>query len=448
MRERVPALTLFDGVVDEHVLAIFSQCDGVLTRFAGVAKEAWAKILQRLSAVDLLTPIGGGMYRLHLAVPSYVVGAWQRMAGDGYVLEHPASERALMAAYGVFGDWLLRQIQSGLNEIAVALMHYQWRTMARLLGLALDNRRYAQAQSLIQPLDAFWEMRGLHHEARRWLDRVRSMLESPDGTPPNLGSEEGALWLFVVTSEANRAIVAGDLKPAQSIYDSIRLRLQGSSVASREPRLAIVYHHLGRLSQHRGDLATAEDWHRRSLAIREMLGDRPGMASSHHQLGILAQLRGDLAAAEGWYRKSVAILEWLGNQPGMAGGYHQLGMVAQLRGDLAAAGDWYGKSLEIGEALGNRPGVALTYAQLGLLAEAKGDLAAAIDWAVRCVVLFSDFPHPATGTGPRDLVRLTHLVGMPTLESRWLHCTGTRLPRDVRSIVEHELRNEHHDSVR
>jgi hypothetical protein len=42
------------------------------------------------------------------------------------------------------------------------------------------------------------------------------------------------------------------------------------------------------------------------------------MAQSYHQLGMVAQHRGDLAAAEGWYRKSLEIKEALSSRPGMA----------------------------------------------------------------------------------------------------------------------------------
>ena len=105
------------------------------------------------------------------------------------------------------------------------------------------------------------------------------------------------------------------------------------------------------------------------------------------------------------------------------------------RGDLATAEGWYRKSLEIKEALGDRPAMALTYGQLGLLAEAREDLATALDWTVRCIALFSEFPHPATGPGPRHLVRLTVELGLPALEASWQRCTGAPLPEHIRSAV-------------
>jgi tetratricopeptide (TPR) repeat protein len=182
-------------------------------------------------------------------------------------------------------------------------------------------------------------------------------------------------------------------------------------------------------------LGAAEDWYRKSLTIKEELGNRPGMATSYHQLGRVAQDRGDLGAAEDWYRKSLTIAEELGNRPGMADSYHQLGMVAQDRGELGQAEEWYRKSLTIREELGNRPGLALTYGQLGLLAEQGGDEEAALVWTVRCVSLFDVFPHPLTGPGPQHLVRLANRLGTGVLERCWRQVTSQRLPQGVRDMV-------------
>ena len=110
-------------------------------------------------------------------------------------------------------------------------------------------------------------------------------------------------------------------------------------------------------------------------------------------------------------------------------------MVAQDRGDLAAAERWYQQALQIQEALGDRPGLARTYGQLGLLAEVRGDAVAALDWMVRCVALFAEFPHPATGPGPQHLARLTAGLGLPALEASWQRCTGTALPAQVRTAL-------------
>lgn len=79
--------------------------------------------------------------------------------------------------------------------------------------------------------------------------------------------------------------------------------------------------------------------------------------------------------------------------------------------------------------------MAMSYGQLGLLAEAQQQPGQALDWVVRCVTLFDQFPHPATGPGPDHLARLTHQLGMPALEHTWQQVTGHPLPQGVRAYL-------------
>ncbi len=272
----------------------------------------------------------------------------------------------------------------------------QRRTMGHLLGLALGEGRYEEAQNILQPLNEFWVARGLTQEAKGWVDRCRAVLEAADGRAPNFDTRAGALWLFLVGAEAGRARAAGNPAAAEATYDAIRNSLEAAAKGeSRDRWLSVTYHQLGLIAQDRGDLGPAEDWYKKSLEIEEALRNRPGMAAS----------------------------------------YHQLGTVAYLRGELGAAEDWYKKSLEIKEALGDRPRLAMTYGQLGLLSEKRGNDQQALDWMVRCVALFPEFPHPATGLGPRNLARLTAKLGMAALADSWRRSTGEALPAAIGDAV-------------
>ncbi len=479
-QERLPALALFEGVAHGAVLAMLSQTKGAPARFAGVVPEVWIKGLEACVAAGLLTGLGAGMYRIHAALPQFLTALWKERAGAAFAEEQAAARIASVRAHAVLGAWLLQQIQGGSAETAFAVLEAERRTLGAAVATALEHELFEEAQAILQPLDELWDSRGLVEEARAWVDRCRERLEDEAGRPPDFDTPAGALWLFMVGSQANRLHRAGALAEAEAAYDEIRQTLEASASEAAKGRLAVAYHQLGIVAQGRGDLAAAEGWYRRSLEIGEALGDRPGMAmsygqlgnaaldrgdlaaaersyrrsleifealgdrphmaDSYHQLGMVAQDRGDLAAAEGWYRRSLEIEEALGNRPGMATSYHQLGRVAQLRGDVDAAEDWYRRSLEITEALGNRPGMALTYAQLGLLAGERGDDGTALHWAVRCVALFAEFPHRSTGTGPRDLVRLTARLGWHALEESWRRCTGESLPQAVRDGVAERIR--------
>ena len=435
-RRLLPPVCLFHGVADADVLADFSGMPGVPGRFTGASGQEWEQALEDAARLGLLTPLGSGMYRLHPALPAYLAARWRVEDPEGYADARDAATRALAAAYARLGRWLGQQIRFGDAELAYAVIRLQRRTLGILLGYALNHQMWAQAQAIAQPLHSYWVACGFDDEAAAWADRVQVATESPDGSPPLLDTRAGGLWLFITTAQANWQGRAMRLDEAERTYRQILDMLQAQpSSALQESRIAVASHQLGILAQDRGRLQDAEDWYRKSLAIEEHLGDRPGLAASYHQLGMVAQDRGRLEDAEDWYRKALAIKEDLGDRPGLAACYHQLGVIAHLRGRLEDAEDWYRKALAIKEDLGDRPGLALSYGQLGLLAEKRGQPRQALDWMVRCVTLFEQFPNPLTSSGPKHLARLTCQLGTGVLEANWLEVTGSPLPQAVRDYI-------------
>ncbi|QKW20922.1 tetratricopeptide repeat protein [Kitasatospora sp. NA04385] len=390
-QRRMTALSLFHGVADADVLGLLSQDPAVPERFRGCTAEDWHRLLRRAVEIGLLTELGGGMYRIHPALPAYLAARWRHEEPDGHGGQRRAATLALLNAYTDLSVWLERQLTGGNAQFAVALIDLQRRTLGNLLGYALDHGLWEQAVRVVIPLDAYWDIRGLFVEARGWVDRVRVAVEDSDGTPPLLDTPAGALWMFLVGSEASRQIDAHRLDQAESTYRDIlqALREQPTSDWQRG-HLSTSYHQLGIVAQVRGRLAEAGEWYRQSMAIEEERGNRHGMATSYHQLGIVAQDRGRLAEAEQWYRKCLAIEEELGDLPGMAGSYHQLGMVAEDRGELAEAEEWHRRSLAIKEELGNLPGMAGSYHQLGIVAQGWGRLEEAREWYRKSLAIMEE----------------------------------------------------------
>jgi tetratricopeptide (TPR) repeat protein len=592
-RRLLPAISLSTGIADEDVLMLFSALKEVPGRFAGTSKEQWTGVLEDAARVGLLSPIGGGMYRIHPALPGYLAAAWQAASPGGYEEERQAAEQALCSACAAFSRWLTGQIASGDAAVAYAVIGLERQTLGAMLGHALDHHAWGDADGIVRALNPYWNTRGLSGEAAAWADRILDATAAP-GQGPDAATE--SLWLFTLGQQAARQRKAGQPDQAAQTYRQIlawqlgqpqtewtrgnvavtyhqlgmtaldRGRLDEAddwyrkSLAIKEelsdrPAMASTYHQLGRTAQDRGRLDEADAWYRKALTIEEELGNRPHIASTYHQLGNTAYLRGRLDEADAWYRKSLTIEEelgnlegmaltygqlgtaaldrgrldeaddwyrkaltifeelgdrphaagayhqlgiaaldrgrldeaddwyrksltisedlgdrphaaltyhqlgntaqdrgrldeaddWyrkaltineeLGNRPGMASTYHALGRTAQDRGRLDEADDWYRKSLAIDEELGNLPGMAMTYGQLGLLAEDRQQPRQALDWMIRCVTVFSQFPHPATGPGLEHLARLTHQLGTPALEQAWQQVTGQPVPQPVRDYI-------------
>jgi len=87
---------------------------------------------------------------------------------------------------------------------------------------------------------------------------------------------------------------------------------------------------------------------------------------------MIAQEQRDFASAEQWYRKAMAIKEKQGDEHGAAITYHQLGYSAQEQRDFASAEQWYRKSLAIWVKYGDKHYEAITRSNLEILREAGG----------------------------------------------------------------------------
>ena len=430
-RQLLPAVSLFHGIADTDILATFSTVEGVPGRFAGISPQQWTTVLEDAARVGLLTSLGSGMYRIHPALPGYLAACWYADGPASYNQIREMCEQALCTACGAFSRWLTGQIESEDAAFAYAIIGLQRRTLGAMLGYTLAHHVWNEANSIVRALDEYWDTRGLGGEAEAWADRILAATTGPGQGTPAAGSAAGWLWLYVINRQATRQKAAGQLDRAEHSYQRALAYLQDQpETEATLGSISILYHQLGMTAQDRGRLDEADDWYRKSLSIKENLGNRPGTAATYHQLGMVAHYRGRLDDAENWYRKSLSIDESLGNQRGMAisyhwlssvareqgwfdeaedwcrasldihqnlgdrpwtaDNYHELGNITQLRGQLDEAENWYRKSLAIKEALGDRPGISKLYLNLGNLAGASGNHPNAEDWYRRSLAITED----------------------------------------------------------
>jgi tetratricopeptide (TPR) repeat protein len=380
-RRLLVAVSLFQGVADVIVLTTFSKVPGVPERFRGASLEDWWTAMEDAVRVGLLTRLDSGTYLIHPALPAYLTALWRTEQHRDHGVLRETAVQMLLAAYADLGVWAREKMESGDAAHALAVIGLQRRTLGSLLAYALRHGRWEDALAIGQPLDDYWDARGLHEEADAWADRVRLATEDAGGGAPALDSEAGALWLFFTGAQAGRLRLSRHFDDAERPYQQILAMLQAQPASPEQKRqLAVAHNNLGMIAQHRGRLDDAENWFSTSLAIRTELGHKPGMGATYHQLGIIAQDRGRLDDAENWYAKALTINEELDNRPGMATSYHLLGSIVRARGRLDDAEDWCAKALTIWEELGDRPGMAACYHLLGSIARDRGRLDDAENW--------------------------------------------------------------------
>ncbi|NDU77729.1 tetratricopeptide repeat protein, partial [Actinomadura sp. DSM 109109] len=420
-QQAITVLSLFHTITDSDVLGTMAQSPRCPPRLRDLSPQKWNEILQRATALGLLSEVGGDMFRLHPALPSYLTAHWKRLDPDGFTDEHSAAIRALLDSYASFAEWLSEQWNNENARMAVTVTDLHRRNLSAMLGHALNHQQWEHAHAIAQVLDDFWKLRGLHEEARGWVDRAQHILEDPPGTPPRLDTPAGALWALFTHNQANRHLTAGQITQAEDTYRTLLDALQHLPETDHtRASTGVLYHQFGRIAQERGKLDEAERWYRLSCEIKEQLRDRPGTAISYHQLGITAQERGKLDEAERWYRRSLAIREELRDPPGMAHSYHQLGTTAQLRGNLDEAERWYRQSLVIEEQLRYRPGTALGYHQLGVIAQLRGRLDEAERWYRKSLAIKEELgDRPGMAHSYHQLGTTTQLRGNLDEAERW-----------------------------
>ena len=148
----VVILSLFERVASAFILGAMEDAP---SRFQGLDTKAWAALLDRLSDLGLLTALGGGLYRLHPALPPYLGTLWRSQAeaaGDGGS-EREAALRSLIGAAALFASLLEQQIGAGQAQIALAQIAASRTSLGAFLAAALERGLFAEAQALIQALN-------------------------------------------------------------------------------------------------------------------------------------------------------------------------------------------------------------------------------------------------------------------------------------------------------
>jgi tetratricopeptide (TPR) repeat protein len=406
-RQLIPAACLVHGVADVGVLTLLSGALGGPHRFASASEQDWTEALDDAARVGLLTRLEIARYQIHPALPAYLAARWRADDPDGYAAARDTALRALVTAHAKAGKWLSQQLASGDAGLAYRIIELERRTMAVMLSYALEHQLWEEAWVIVEPLVRYWEARGLDEEAAEWTSRILQVTRQPDGSPPALASPAGGLWLFVVGAQAIWQARTGHPADSERTFRQIlaMLRAQPASAEQRS-RIAVALHGLGNTAHLQGRVEEAQEWYRKSLAIKQELASRSGVAGSYHQLAMDAMHEGRIAEAEQLHRQALAIREELGDRSGMASSYHELGILALGQFRPQEAQELCKKSLDIAEELGDRIAMASTYHQLGMTARALGLADLAEDWYGRAVAIFEEFGDR------RALASSYHEIGM------------------------------------
>ncbi|MEU6298946.1 tetratricopeptide repeat protein [Streptomyces erythrochromogenes] len=378
-RSLLAASALCHAVIDADVLALLSASSSS-GRFHDTTPEEWTAALEEAVHAGLLVAHGGGIYRLHPALPAHFHDQWRAEAadeGNDFDTELHAARHSFIYAMTSLAVWAYTQIESGnaATGHAVAVLHAA--NLVHALRAALDAQWWPAAQQLGRLLHTEWVRTGRTGELRHWADRVRLALEDDEGNPPRTPEEGIGLWLLFVIAELT-VIPMADFAAAESLYHrAYTLLLTQTDDEQRRRLMAITSYELGRIYVQSGRLDEARHWLEQALTTARDVGHRQSIAAIHLSFGDIAVAEGHWDDADLSYEHARAQSEEAQNLDGTATARQKLGWVAWMRRRWDEAEQHYRAALAIRQALQDRPGQAAATLALGETAHYRGDLDAA-----------------------------------------------------------------------
>jgi tetratricopeptide (TPR) repeat protein len=226
------------------------------------------------------------------------------------------------------GVELLRQLDADHENLRAALRHL------------LDAGEAESVASLIDSVWAFWMMRGLLEEGRRWTDAAlkRSAILAP-------------------AVRAHLLATQGEFLRFQGRFDEAIASKNEAAAAARDlgdrPLLAATLHDLGEVYLQLRDHERSRQFHEEALSLRQEDGSRLGIAHALIGLADLALVEGDLARARTLYEQILDAGRESGELDFEAGALISLGDIARREGDSALASRLIHDGLSVASRLGS-----------------------------------------------------------------------------------------------
>ena len=407
-RHQLALLHLFRDTIDAGALGVMGVADddavpelaGLTTREAGIA------LLDRAADIGMLTPYGGGYYRIHPALPWYLTALFTDAYGQPGAASAGRATRAYTRTIATFSHIYHQDAQGGYAEDAVNALRIEEGNLRHALDLARSGEHWEDALACVQGLHILYLRTGRVSEWTRIVDEISPDYTDPETGGPLPGREKN--WGTVVSYQAELAIEARDWPAATTLqrvsaawYRDRAAGALAAPAAELTPaqrneihNLGGCLHALGLILSEQGDpgcLAAYQE----ALGISRRIGARIEEAETAIDLGnAYIQVPGlrDLDQAEEWYRLSLD-LRSPGDRLGRAKSQGQLAHLAheRFKDAQAARAAWdvlekhlhaalhrFQKVLELIEADDDEY-LALTYSGIGAIYTHLGDYRQALD---------------------------------------------------------------------
>jgi tetratricopeptide (TPR) repeat protein len=353
-RAKLALLHLFRDTVDVDALRLMGDSDtageNAVPELAELDHDTGTALLDRAADIGLLTPLGGGYYQIHPALPWYFTTLFTSTYGQAST---PAAQRpagAYAEAVGRLGSYYLDQAEDGRVAQVIAALSAEEANLRHALDLARAAGLWDAAVGCLQGLWVLYERTGRDSEWARFVADVTPDFTDPATGGPLPGHEQH--WSIVAGYRARLAREARDWATATTLQNARTAwhRDRAGAALNTPPanltpnqrnlirNLTVSVSELGNILLGQNDPGCLTHF-QEDLTLKQRIGDRAGEAQAAGRLGnaylSVPGLR-DLDQAEHWFQNSLS-LRPDDDRLGRARSLNSLGHVALLRFDDAKA---------------------------------------------------------------------------------------------------------------
>jgi tetratricopeptide (TPR) repeat protein len=402
-RAQLAVLHLFRDTVDAEAFRLMGDPgiagQDTVPQLAGLTRETTTGLLDRAAAIGLLTPLGGGYYQMHPALPWYFTTLYTTAIGPTGSPDADRAARAYTHTLAQLGNYYHNEYQDGRSDTVPAL-RVEEGNLHHALTLALDAGHWTNVLGCLQGLRLLYERTGRDGEWARLVAQVAPAFIDPATDSPLPGREDQ--WHVITGYRVVLAMAARDWPAATHLQNLLTAHHREQAAAALAapasqltPGQRLQIRTLSASLQYLGHILHSQQdpgclsYFQEALILAQRIQDTAGEVRLASNLGNaymeVPSLR-DLDQAQRWHQHSLD-LEPGHNRVGRAKSLAALGSVALQRflearaarqpetvllGHLKAALDGYQSALGLLPA-DDAEELATTHNQLGIIYSEAGD---------------------------------------------------------------------------
>ncbi|HSJ31474.1 MAG TPA: tetratricopeptide repeat protein, partial [Longimicrobiales bacterium] len=331
---------------------------------AGEVAEAGAPVLRHLVDKSLLTRAGNRLLMLDV-VRTY---ALDRLAAE------PSSERRAHERHLACFTSLLHSLQGKVQRGDAGAI--------RCIADSIDDVRTAwtyaiqtnNTGALVRGMDGLFHF----YEARGWAREGAAVFARASAALPDRGAAPGVsrlARLAAVRLNTRHGVFLQRLGDLQTAEQLMRRSVAAARELDDQPEVLFALHRLGAVHHGMGEYSAAEELHQEAWALAQRIDDRLAEAWSMTYVGNVAWSRGEFETATGLYTDALELLRTEQDLHGMWVTLNNLGVIAASRQQYEEAQRRFRESLELqsdlqsprvnAQGLYNLGSAALQLGQLG-----------------------------------------------------------------------------------